>query len=71
MLRFRGLGAFRNTSAKVALVKVDPDPSSEVEWDTLEQEAAAYELGKKQALSQAFPVSTNVPRCLTASVNEK
>lgn len=71
VLCFRGLDAFRNTSANVALVEVDPDPSSEVECDTLEQKTVAYELGKKQPLSQAFPVSTNVPRCLTTSVNEK
>lgn len=40
VLHFQGLGNFRNTSAKVALIEVDPEPL-EVNWDSLEQEAAA------------------------------
>ena len=40
VLHFQGLGTFRNTSAKVALIEVDPEPS-EVNWDFLEQETAA------------------------------
>ena len=56
VLNFQGLGTFWNTSAKVALIEVDPE-HLEVNWDFLEQEAAAQESGKRQALPQVSPGS--------------
>lgn len=56
MLHFQGLGTFRNTSAKAALIEVDPE-HLEVNWDFLEQEATAQESGKRQALPQVSPGS--------------
>lgn len=58
MLRSWGLGAFPNTLANVILVEEDPNPL-EVDWDTLEKEAAAYEPGKRPPLSQASPATTH------------
>ena len=49
-------GAFPNTFANGTLLEGDPDPSV-VDWDPQEWEVAAYELRKKQPLSQAFPVN--------------
>lgn len=41
-----GLGAFPNTSVYIALEEVDHN-LLEVDWDTLEPEAVAYESGKR------------------------
>lgn len=50
-------------SINAALVEVGPDPSV-VDWDALEWEAAAQELGKRRPLPQAFLVTVqHIPKC--------
>jgi len=44
--------------ASITLVGENPSPL-EVDWDTLEKEAAAHEQGKRQPLSQVSPVTTH------------
>lgn len=58
MLRSWRLGAFPNTLANIILVEEDPNPL-EVDWDTLEKEAAASEPGKRRPLSQVSPATTH------------